>query len=150
MIRPAVVSDIPSILVLGKLFFDQAGWPQLASWDEPSVAQTLGNMIANPQAILLVAEFNGEIVGMAGAFCEPYYFNYNLKSCFELFWYVTPAHRVGAGGLMLTAMEDAARVRGAHTFTLGAVVGMRDEALAKAYARRGYRNAERTFIRTLT
>lgn len=150
MIRHATEEDLPAILTMGRAFFSEAGWPDLVQWDEASVEATLRRFLTGEQAgALLVAEWEGRPVGMAAVVFYPFYFNAQAKAAQELFWYVDPEHRVGAGRALLDGMEAAAREGGAEVFTMLSVAGLRDDALARIYRRRGFRAAERSFIKRL-
>lgn len=150
MIRPATVPDIADILVLGEKFFNEAGWPEVTEWNEQSVVATLSGLIDGKiDGGLLVAEYEGQVVGMAGFMCFPFYFNVNHRAAQEIFWYVAEEHRFGAGRLLMDALEDAARERGARVFIMATVDKLRSDALARLYRRRGYRTGETTFMKRL-
>lgn len=147
MIRAAVPSDAARIAELGERFFNEAGWPQVATWHEDSVRDFLGVLSAH--GVLLVAEVGGVVVGMAGACIFPAYFNRDLKMAQELFWYVEEAHRKGKaiGAELLRAMEDAAKAKGAVVVIMSSVAKLRSEALDRLYGRDGYRPSEITYIK---
>jgi GNAT superfamily N-acetyltransferase len=146
MIRAAIPADAARICELGERFFNEAGWPEVnLTWDESSVRDTLAILAAH--GVLLVAEVDGVVVGMAGAGICPAYFNRNQTVAQELFWYVEEEHRNGVGAALLRALEAGVKTRGAHTFTMITVAGMRSDALARLYRRDGYRPAELSFIK---
>lgn len=147
MIRAAVPADCPRILELGERFFNEAGWRDVATWDRVSVIDTLEALSRG--GVLLVAEADGVVVGIAGAALYPAYFNAGLTMAQELFWYVEAAHRNGLGAALLRELEAGCRAKGAHTFTMITVAGLDDELLAKVYRRKGFRPAERSFIKRL-
>lgn len=99
------------------------------------------------RGVLLVAERNGRLVGMASAALSPHPFNRDVLIAQELFWYVLPAHRVGCGAALLDALEAAVRDEGAALFVMVCVEGQRERALTRAYRRRGFAPVERTFIK---
>jgi len=144
VIRDALPEDIPSLMVEGRRFFDAAGWP--VEWDDASVEKTLHDLITTPGGILLVMEEGGRIVGMAGALVYPFYFNRAHLTGQEVFWWVAPSHR-GSGTILLSRLEDAARDRGAQSFTMMAVEHMRSETLGLLYRRRGYTPSERCYLK---
>lgn len=144
MIREATKSDVGQILDLGECFFDKAGWPRVATWDDRSVVNTLQKLSQN--GVLLVAEEGGRVVGIAGAPIGPAYFNDAIRISQELFWYVDPETR-GVGLPLMKALEAGCVRKGAHVHLQGAVSGLRDEALDRFYRRQGYAPAERYFIK---
>jgi GNAT superfamily N-acetyltransferase len=147
MIRPAAEHDIPLLLEMGRRFFGEAGWGDVTEYDPASMERTIRHLIDSEAGILLVAEADGEVAGMAGALLYPHYFNTDSLTGQEIFWWVEPAHRTGFGGALLDAMESAAAAAGAVSFTMVSVASLRSDALDRVYRRRGYRPAERTYIK---
>lgn len=146
MIRDAKPADVGRILELGERFFNEAGWPRVATWDAMSVVDTLEKLAT--EGVLLVAEDGGRVVGIAGAPVGPAYFNSAVRMSQELFWYVDKDVR-GVGMPMLDALEAGCVAKGSHVHIQGAVSGLRSEALDRVYRARGYTPAERYFIKRL-
>lgn len=149
MIRPATLADVPAITQLGERFHGEAGWADISSFNAENCASSLTAMVENPEAILLVAEKDGRIVGMAGGMTFPLYFNASHRSGQELFWYVEPGLRDGTGGRLLDAMEQAARDRGCQSWIMIALDKVDPELTGRLYRRRGYRASEHSWIRRL-
>jgi hypothetical protein len=135
-----------SLLDMGQEFISEA-WAGIADFDEGSTRQTLEALLE--AGILLVAEADGRVTGMLGAVVTPLYFNRSETIAQELFWWVRPEARTGTGKALLDAFEAEARDRGATIGGMNAMEDMRANALARIYARRGYRQSERAFIRRL-
>lgn len=148
-IRDATLDDVEVIADLGARFFDEAGWADVAEWDRNSIIATLRHMAEDPHSILLVAIRKGVIIGMAGGVVFPAYFNANLFMGQELFWWVDPADRDGAGRALFKAMEEAARDVGAEVWSMIALDKVRWQAVGACYKRRGYRASEHSFIKRL-
>lgn len=149
MIRPATTKDVQEVAALGKAFHKEAGWGDIADYDHDNCAVTLAMMAGNPDSILLVAEEDGKIVGMAGAITFPLYFNASHRSAQELFWYVKPGLRNGTGRHLIEALESEAKERGCESIIMIALDKVSPEATGRYYARRGYRAAEHSWIRRL-
>lgn len=147
MIRPATERDIPALLDMGRRFFDEAMWCDVTEYDPGSMDRTLCHLIDSASGILLVVETNGAVVGMAGVLLYPHYFNTDSLTGQEIFWWVEPSHRKGSGGALLDAMESAAKAAGALSFSMVSVACLRSDALDRVYRRRGYRPAERSYIK---
>lgn len=148
-VRDATPGDVPVIAMLGARFYDEAGWHDVAEWDDASIRATLEGMIANPDAIVLVLERKGVICGMAGGMVYPLYFNHAHKTGQELFFWVRPDERIGAGKALLEALEDRAAQLGALSWAMISLEKVRPEATGALYRRRGYRASEHTFIKRL-
>lgn len=148
-IRPATLSDVERVAELGRNFFDEAGWSDVASWDDVSIRRSLSFMVDSDDAILIVVDDGGCVVGMAGGVVSPAYFNEHLRIGQELFWWVMPEYRTGVGSRLLSTLEDAARERGASAWTMITLARVRPEAVGRLYERRGYRAAEHSYVRAL-
>lgn len=148
-IRDATEVDVATVACLGRRFYDEAAWADVAEWDDHSISQTLSGLVANADGILLVLERKGVICGMAGGLVYPLYFNHSHRTGQELFWWLSPEQRDGAGSALLDALEGAARARGAQSWAMIALDMLRPEAIGAVYSRRGYRPSERSFIKRL-
>jgi len=148
-IRDAHDADIQAVALLGARFFEEAEWSDVTSWDHDSVCKTLQHLISDDGGILLVAEREGVILGMAGGLLHPAYFNHNHLTGQELFWWVEPEHRHGIGENLLTDMETIAVLKGAQSWAMIALAKVRPDAVGRLYERRGYRASELTYIKAL-
>ena len=148
MIRLAVPTDIHRIMAMGHAFFEEAGWAKHAAFDAESFAYSCGLIMDH--GVFLVAETeDGGVVGMVAAGVSPAYWNRNVLTGQELFWYVDPEHRTGTGGLLMAALEDAMKSRGVVLCSMSAEEGLRSGALHRLYRLRGYWPAERLFWKRL-
>lgn len=149
MIRPATPADVPEIARLGELFHAEAGWGDIAEYSQPDTEKTLTHLVNDENGILLVAERDGEIVGMCGGLAHPVYFNHGHKSGQELFWWMKPDLRDGTGKDLLDAMEDQAKAIGCQSWAMIALDKVRPELMGRIYQRRGYRASEHSYIKRL-
>lgn len=148
-IRPATLDDIPAIAEMGERFHTEAGWGDIADYNIDDCAKSLAQMIETELGIVLVAEKEGRIVGIAGGLIFPLYFNHAHKSGQELFLYVEPGLRDGVGGKLLSALECEARRVGGKSWAMIALDKVNPEATGRLYRRHGYRAAEHSWIRRL-
>jgi GNAT superfamily N-acetyltransferase len=149
-IRPAEPKDLIDIIEMGRAFFEQSGNSAFTTFDEPSLTATVISLMSGVgNGALLVAEVDGEAVGIAAHVVFPFYANMNTKLGQELFWYCKPAFRNGVGSALLDELEADARRKGADVFMSAAIAGLRDAAIGRVYQRRGYKPAENTYIRRL-
>lgn len=147
MIRPAVPDDIFRLLEMGAAFFVEAGWHKHAEFDRDSFAFACANLMDH--GVLLVAEKNGQPVGMMGAGLSPAYWNREVLTSQELFWYCEPKHRDGLGSAMMREMEARLQALGVRLFSMSAEEGLRSTALNRIYRQRGYFPMERLFWKQL-
>lgn len=140
-IRPATPDDLPSLLRMGRAFADALQLGDTIGYDETTMALLFQRLIDESNGILLVMDG-----GAAGGLVHPSLFNEHHITGQELFWWVDPERR-GAGLRLLTALEDAARERGAQSFMMGTHEALNFDAATKVYGRRGYRASDRNFIK---
>ena len=149
-IRPAVPEDMADLVRMGRAFHAQSSMSRVAEFDETSFATTLAALLLGDVAgAVLVAERDGKLTGMTACLLFPMYFNFACPAAQELFWWVEPEHRTGTGVALIDALETAAREAGAKAFLSASIAGLRDEAIARLYARRGYALTENTYIKAL-
>jgi GNAT superfamily N-acetyltransferase len=153
MIRPAVPDDIFRLADMGRAFFDEAGFAEKMTGEGRFTfdLETFGHTVAAliERGVLLVAEKGGEVVGMAAAGVAPAWWNRNVLTAQELFWYVDPAHRKGLGSQLMDALEAAVGDLGVVLFSMSAEEGLRSTALNRLYRQRGYFPTEMLFWKQL-
>lgn len=151
MIRPARLGDVADMTRMAKRFFDASGLDLWFRFKPQSFAKTVGLFIENSQAVILVAEKNSGLVGMAAALAYPCWYDADHMTAQELFWWIEPEHRGGPlGEDMLKMLEKWARDSGCLTMEMGALEVQRPDVMARVYARRDYAPKERVFCKRLT
>lgn len=143
-IREARHDDIPTLLEMGRRFFDATSYGEIAEYDPASVEKMMRHLIDDENGVLLVA--GDEIVGAAGALFYPFHFNLSHKTGQEIFWWVDVDCR-GVGIRLFRALEVAAKSKGAVSFSMSEIGGMKP---ARAmYERAGYMHSDSTYIKRL-
>lgn len=146
-VRPAIEADIPDVVRMGRHF-----WSQTFFKDVPYCPDSISYQcrLMMEHRLLLMGEVDGSVAGSVGALAVPLYGNLSVLVASELFWYVEPEHRnSGIGKLMLGGIEQAARARGVHTFSMMALESVEPEKAAAIYQRLGYEPTERAFSKRL-
>ena len=150
MIRHATTDDIPALIECGREFFAEAAvlGASNVQFSEARLAATLADLIGKDGAIVLVAEYDGVVVGGLAAVAFPYYFAEDLTAQ-ELFWWIDPARRGGLTGIkMLHMVESWARDIGCATLTMVAIA-IPDSPASKIYIRQGFKVLEAHFVKEL-
>ncbi len=148
MIRLATPDDGPAMMAMAAQFHDEAGYGAQFPFDVVSFAHTVAAL--GPRGLVLVAEVDMHIVGMAAADVAPAITNHGVLIAREVFWYVVPQNRKGIGRQLFNALELLVSDHGAVMFDAVAEEGKRSEALARLYRAAGFSPAERTFRKVLT
>lgn len=145
-LRAATIDDFPDIVRMGRKFWDQTAYRDVVYCPD-SIAQTCMTMLN--QAMLLVVETD-KVVGSVGGLLVPCYANMDVLIGSELFWWVEPEYRdSGAGKLLLTGIEQAAKARGVQYWSMMALEAVEPDKAAAVYQRFGYSPSERTYTKAL-
>ena len=142
MIREATEKDIPALVEMGREFFKLTGLPIEYSGD--SVAKMIGNLIDGESAVVFVDE---EVKSAIAGLVYPFYFNTDILSGNEMFWWVSPEKR-GTGIKLMDKLEEWARDKGADLFQM-TCLHEGHEKIGSYYQRRGYKPTEHNFMRSL-
>lgn len=146
-IRQATLTDMPEIIRMGRLFWSQTPYNEIALCPD-SLIETCAVMI--DAGLLLIADIDGVTAGAVGAVASPLYANKSVLVAAELFWWVEPQFRnSGVGKLMLKSIEDAARAAGVYRFTMAAFDDIEIDKASSIYQRFGYKPTERSFGKVL-
>lgn len=144
-VRPATLADIPALVGMGKRFFDASAYEDVTAFDQSSFATTLAQVIPSGDAVMLVVEKAGQIVGMAAAVIYGFYFNLQHRTAQELFWWVDKAHR-GIGSELFNALVHHVKERGAESLSMIALESLEPERVGTFYRRNGFRPSEHSYI----
>jgi GNAT superfamily N-acetyltransferase len=129
-VHQARPGDAPSLLPLYEWLFEPPG-SKPPGWDADRAAVALADAIASDDAAVLVAEEDGEPIGLCTAYLDLASVRFGPR-CWVEDLVVDPEHRSrGAGKLLLDAAKDWARDRGATHLEL-------DSGDARADAHRFY------------
>jgi len=144
-IRPAVRVDLQSIGRLGALLvrmhheFDPARFIAATPRTERGYASFLGSQLEEPNAVVLVAERDGEVLGYTYSGVEGFdYMSLRGPAGVLHDIVVDPAHRAqGIGRMLLDATLSALDARGAPRVVLS--TAERNESAQRLFARAGFR-----------
>lgn len=144
-IRAAARADTPALGRLGALLvrthyeFDPQRFIAPTSGMEQGYGSFLASQIVQPDAIVLVAERKGEMIGYAFANVEGYdYMSLRGPAGVLQDIVVDPAHRgQGIGGMLLAASLAALKARDVPRVVLS--TAERNEAAQRLFARAGFR-----------
>lgn len=148
MIRDAHPDDIPALVAMGEAFHAESPWAtSLAPFDPKSFEATC--RLLGERGGLLVAEADGEVVGMIGAQISPLYFNASVPVVQEVFWYAAPAHRRGVGMALLDALEGNAVTAKARALLIAGMKTLRGDTVSALLERRGFAAVENMHAKVL-
>lgn len=145
IIRPATIDDNPAIMPMARLFYDTLPYKDIGFCE-----RTICNWtdLMRERGVILVAESDGTLVGMAGGLFSPFIFNDAYRIGAELMWWVSPEHRRnGVGRQLLAALEQFAYAHGCIRWSMIAVMDGSQERIGALYEQAGYQAAEITYTK---
>ena len=147
-LRFAEHEDIPQCVEVGREFWAVSPYAESLEYSPESVAGLLATLIDNQ--LMMVAEYEEGIVGVAGIWVAPLPFNPAVILAHELFWYVAPGVREnGVGAAMLSNIESMARAKGAKLMSMGTMQTSSPEKAEKLFSAHDYKLTEKTYTKVL-
>lgn len=148
IVREANEADLPIYLQLSADFHAASPMQRVCEFEPEGFQEFVLGAMDNPDICILIAELNGEIVGITGGIIYPLYFSPSHKVAQELWWWLTPAARgSGVGNKMFKHLQLWSKERGAKTIFMIALEDERAEKMEKVYCRAGFEPMERTFMK---
>lgn len=148
MIRAATSEDFPSLVRIGHDFYEFNPYKEYVELDEESLVATLEVLLESH--ILLVMEEDEKVVGAAGAYVAPLYWNLNYVNALEVFWWIDPEYRTKGSGLALKqALETKVKESGVKFWSMVALESSEPEKIGKIYMASGFKPIEHTYMKVL-
>jgi len=148
-LRLATLEDIPVCMRFARNFHRASPYNTM-KFDTIKGEKVLRDIISGNQmdSIIILALHDDKPVGfIVGVANEPVFSS--VKIATELGWWVDPEHRGSRASLLIySAYEDWARRVGCH-YVQGAYLPGVSPPLDEFYKKRGYRQVESSFIKTL-
>jgi GNAT superfamily N-acetyltransferase len=146
-IRPATLADVPAVVRMSERFYATTSYNQWAPFNADTVEALAATLTESH--VMLIAEHDGEAVGMVGLFVAPFTFNADRIGAYEVVWWVEPEGRAtGAGKALLAAIQPACEARGCHSIQMVHLNNSPPQA-AMLYERAGFTHTESSFTKTL-
>lgn len=143
-IREARESDIPRIVEMGSRSLTEGPYADEIDNPEQSAKTALG-VIQSANGKVLLAEEDGNAVGLLGFVLYPHYFT-GKQTAIELMWYVEPEFRQSFTAIsLLRAGQRIAKAMGAVKMQFTAPT----PEVGKAYELLGYKPLEISYQKTL-
>jgi len=145
-VRHATADDVNAIMALSREFIMFAPHASIADVSAEELEQQIRLCIDN--ALVLVAEHEGQVIGMLFGILTGLWFAPSTLMAAELAWWVTPTARNGTAGIrLLTAFQDWAREKGAKVVTMSSLDLDFDTRVSSVLERMGFKASEHTYIK---
>ena len=146
MIRRATEGDIPAIVEMSRKFYATTSYAGFTPMDDDTVAELTRGLLGH---VMLVAEVDGQVCGMAGLFLAPFMFNRSARTAHEVVWWVDPeAQGAGVGKALLQAIVAACKEAGCSAIQMIALASSPPQA-GMIYERAGFAHSETCYTMTL-
>lgn len=147
MIRLATKQDADRILEMSRKFYATTSYKDFAPMNDATVADLIQNLTDNH--IMLVAEIDGQVVGMAGMMMAPFYFNANKRGAYEVVWWVEPEHQAGGiGKRLLESIIEHSKLRECDIVQM-VTLATSPEHAGKIYEKYEFNHSETSYTRIL-
>lgn len=148
LIRESQQGDYEALIAIAHKFFKVNAYRKHSSIDEMSLLKTFHQLASDH--VLLVVEAEGKIVGTAGAYIGPVYWNHKDIQGLEVFWWVEPEYRKGGVGKELRAqLQAAAALKGVKFWNMIALRESMHEEVCAQYERAGMQHVETVYMKVL-
>lgn len=146
-IRKATPEDFIKVLPMAEKFWNTTAHSKTMAFDFDSVLDYYIMMIE--MGFILVAEEEGNLIGMIGCFTQPFLLNKNHMVCTEAMWYVDEDYRgLRVAGDLLKRAEDEAKAAGCTKLVMSAL-STSPEGLDGYYKRIGYEVSETAYLKEI-
>ena len=147
-IRNATEADVETIVKMARHFIAFAPHAAVAEYDDEDLANAARACMQH--GLLIVAEQDGEIIGMLLGIISSLWFARRTLWASELAWWVEPAARGGTAGIRLvTAFQDWAREQGAKVVAMSSLHLDHDTRVGNVLERMGFEQSEHTYIKRI-
>ncbi len=138
MIREATPSDLSAMIAMSKAMHLESPVFSSLTWDEGLVAYHGLNNITNNDCLALVADVDGQLIGMLLASVSRHFFSYDLMTI-DSALYVKPENRGGSVmARMILAYVAWAKVKGAVRVVIGHSTGVKKDKAVAYYQKLGF------------
>ena len=156
MIRRAVLTDLPEVVELSKMFFAEMRFSERGGkLDIDVIVEGYSRAIAEPdKLIFLVSENGGKVDGVmcVAIFNASFYFK-DHRTAYEEVWHSDPRlsdfRRSKIMMQLLKAMEMELSKMGGMPFKLGTSTNPKYSAISEYVAKMGYEKAEEWFFKEI-
>lgn len=147
MIRSATLEDVPNIVAMSRKFYATTMYSETVPFDADTVWDLVEMLIAT--SVMLVAEVDSMVVGMAGALVSPNLFNRNISTACEIVWWVDPEQaNLGAGKKLFERLQAECKELEAKALQMVTLASSPKHA-AMIYERAGFVQSETSYTKVL-
>ncbi len=136
--REATISDIDSMLRLGRLFHKASPYASIVRFDDVSMRETLSNLINSPSGVVFLTDY-----AICGGLLVPMHFNKSVVVAAELFLF----SEKGSGSDVRKAFENWSADNGAKFIQMSCLVNAKEKPMRRLFSSFGYEAKEVSFLK---
>jgi GNAT superfamily N-acetyltransferase len=137
--REATLQDFPQIAKLGRLMHEESSYSGL-EFSESRLYVVFELYIREPDRLIILAERDGEILGLYAGYVSKYYFSEELVAN-DIAWFVVKEKRGSSIGLkLLNIFERWAKAKGVSEIRIKYSTDINPKAFDSLMSKRGYSN----------
>ena len=150
-LREATFYDLPALMLIGRDYWEFGGFGEHGlDFDDKSMGLFLANMIAKDDGLMLVADIDGQVVAVIGAYLEPWFMDLKQVRAVEVCWYVRRDCRGhGISMSLLNAYRAWAIDKGAACLSMASLPNEHQGNLDQFYTKNGFMPGDHIFVRRL-
>ncbi|MEF2156391.1 GNAT family N-acetyltransferase [Luteimonas sp. FXH3W] len=146
MIRAATLDDVGAIVDMARKFYATTDYANFAPFDETAMTHLVAGLVDH---VLLIAEQDGQPVGMVGLMVSPFLFSPSQTFATEIVWWVEESARSNGVGIeLLRAVEPACKQKGCTSIQMMHLATSPKQA-GLLYQRLGYRHSETSYFKVI-
>lgn len=146
-IRKARPEDFMKVLPMAEKFWYTTTHSKTMEFDFNSILDYYLMML--DMGFVLIAEEEGNFIGMIGCFMQPFLLNKSHMVCTEAMWYVDEDYRgLRVAGDLLQKAEDEAKAAGCTKLVMSAL-STSPAGLDRYYKRIGYEVSETAYLKEI-
>jgi GNAT superfamily N-acetyltransferase len=147
MIRDAVDADIPAIVEMSRVFWQETTYKSEEFQEDAVIAMTVQSM---DHGLCLVFDVDGVAQGFVCGVKGPLLANFDAVAGTELAWWVNEGYRSGGGGIkLLYEIEKKAKKAGIKYWNMAYMESSMPSSIKKIYESMGYKMNECLYQKVL-
>ena len=151
MTRPATEKDIPTLVEMGKMFYEYAELESKGfGFRGDDLGMFMKNLIGNEIMCLLVACDGNKIVGSIGGVVFPCFWDFRQKMIIEQWWWVNPESRGGEHAKnLIDSFIGWGKEMGASRVVMVSLGSKKENAVKRYYQMNGFKYLETQFYKEI-
>lgn len=146
-VRAATLADMKAVVDMSRRFYKRTHYAEFIPFEVETVAERASDLIRNH--VFLIAERDGDAVGMVGLYVAPFMFNATYHAGYEVAWWVDESARGGLTAWRLLQALEAPCAAAGCAYVQMIHLETSPPAAHRLYERAGYARVESSYIKRI-